>query len=224
MGTPFAGGRCYGSGMRHVALIAVIAVITCLACSATSSGTPSVPPTSASSPEGPASSPAPPTADRATEPSLAPPQPGNPPASTHAAPDADRLCAQAREWEFDEEQVLSCKLGAGVAAGPGRVDILEVTIEEAGYGEMTHALLVLQSPGEEPLFEALGEAHDVPGESVSYSLSPLQVDGDRVGVTVTETTTTYPNTGDPDGPSGEYDETSSRTLVCDLVEGVCDEA
>ena len=166
--------------------------------------------------------PAPPETSLTPQPTVVnPPTTAAEPAWTPAP--RKQLCTLALEDLGGEGPVLSCKLGWGEVVAGGRIDLLEIEVDdEMTYG--TVAVIVLQPPGEEPAFEHIAEAHEVPGESTSYEISLPEVEGQTVRLRIVDTTTTFPNTGDPDSPSGEYDETTRRTLVCDVADGFCREA
>ncbi len=142
------------------------------------------------------------------------------PSLTATAADAQALGALLSEEVLDEP-TYECTLSHGlVVADRGRADVLECKTEAVQLDEV--AYLVLRLPDDDPRFEALATGYEVPGEGCSYTLSTPTFDGSTLRMTVTETTTTYGNTGDPDEDPDESSEVMSTVLRCGLPDDGCE--
>lgn len=122
----------------------------------------------------------------------------------------------------DPTTIVSCTFvpGGKELPGGGRVDVLELA--SLSDDEVKHAYAVLRVPGEYPLTERMAEERSVPGEESVYRLEPIALAGNVATFRATETVTTYPNTGDPDEPSGEYDEVSKVVVRCSITDVECE--
>lgn len=123
----------------------------------------------------------------------------------------------------DPATILSCTFvpGGKPLPGGGRVDVLELGFDSE-IGDMKHAYAVLRVPGEYPETEQMAEERSIPGEETVYRLEPIAVAGSVATFRATETVTTYPNTGDPDEPSGAYDEVAKVVVRCSITDVSCD--
>lgn len=121
--------------------------------------------------------------------------------------------------------IVSCTFVPGGKAlpGGGRVDVLELAFESE-EGEIKHAYAVLRVPGEYPQTERMAEERFIPGEETVYRLEPIALAGNVATLRAEETVTTYPNTGDPDEPSGAYDEVIKVVVRCSITDVACERA
>lgn len=127
---------------------------------------------------------------------------------------APALCASLVN-EPDGLQRSEFKRGGITLPGDARADVLECTYNEPTNGEMVAAYLVIRVTGEEFVTsEALGEAYEVPGNSVSYRLGRVERVGTGVRIRVTNTDTIYPNTGYPEASSRPEVDNSRREINC----------
>lgn len=133
--------------------------------------------------------------------------------------EAEALCNDLEE----PTNVVSCTFvpGGKDLPGGGRVDVLELDFHSED-GAIKHAYAVLRVPGEYPLTERMAEERSIPGEETSYRLEPIALAGNVANFRATETVTTYPNTGDPDEPSGEYDEVAKVVVRCSITDVACE--
>lgn len=123
----------------------------------------------------------------------------------------------------DPTTILSCSFvpGGKELPGGGRVDVLELGFD-SDVGETKHAYAVLRVPGEYPETEQMAEERSISGEETFYRLEPIALAGNVATFRATETVTTYPNTGDPDEPSGEYDEVAKVVVRCSISDVSCE--
>lgn len=132
--------------------------------------------------------------------------------------EAQRLCS----LEVDEEvRVQRCAFGVGQdLPGNARVDVLEFNYSE--MADVNVAMLIIRTPEdrEYPITFTLATAEEAPGMEDAYTLGTISVTGTRITVPVEFVSTTYPNTGDPNQPSGAYEERSSYTVQCEAMNGV----
>jgi hypothetical protein len=123
----------------------------------------------------------------------------------------------------DPTTILSCTFvpGGKELPGGGRVELLEIGFD-SDMGEMKHVYAVLRVPGEYPQTEQMAEERSIPGEETVYRLEPIALESHMATFRAQETVTTYPNTGDPDEPSGEYDEVAKVVVRCSITTVECD--
>lgn len=133
--------------------------------------------------------------------------------------EAQALCNDLQ----DPATILSCSFVPGGKPLPrgGRVDVLELGFDSE-IGEMKHVYAVLRVPGEYPETEPMAEERSIPGEETVYRLEPITLAGSVATFRATETVTTYPNTGDPDEPSGAYDEVAKIVVRCSITDVSCE--
>lgn len=168
-----------------------------------------------------------------SEDAVAPPQPAPPAAAEDEAEpapketvatttaDAKALGALLSEATLDSP-AYDCVLSNGLELGSGaRADVLECETEEIQQDEI--AYLVIRRTGEDPWFEALATAYEIPGQSCVYTLGTPQFEGTTLRISATETVTTYGNTGDPDADQDESTEVSTTTLTCVLPDDGCEQ-
>ena len=143
--------------------------------------------------------------------------------STEATDSASALSTTAEEAsaiceELGLEEIITCAFREGSQALPGgaQADLIEAQTEDPARGETKSLVLVVRVPNDPDLTTTLelGEAYDVPGESVSYEVGSFSVDGDTLSLPYSNIATTYPNTGDPDEPTGEYTERDDMVARC----------
>lgn len=151
----------------------------------------------------------------------APTDPAAPAASAYdvSETEARRLC----EAELDEDvRLISCAFGAGHDVPEGRVDVLEfVYVQDV---RVSAAMLILRSPEdmEYPGTFTIAEAEEMPGMEEEFTLGTLSVSNGRITLPVETVSTEYPNTGDPDMPTGAIEERESFVVQCDAMNGVYD--
>lgn len=128
---------------------------------------------------------------------------------------APAICAALAS---EPESVRRCTFLRGGVSLPGgaRADLLELAYDSAEVGEVFEAYLVVRMPNEEyPVTRLLGERTDVPGMSTDYTLGRLERTPSGVRVRVTNTDTTYPDTGMP-GPGRAEVERARLVVTCTL--------
>lgn len=133
--------------------------------------------------------------------------------------EARRLC----EAEVEEGvQLISCAFGAGQDVPGGRVDVLEFVYSD--NARVSVAMLILRSPEdmEYPGTFTIAEAQEEPGMEEEFSLGTLSVTNGRITLPVETVSTEYPNTGDPDEPTGATEERESFVVQCDAMNDVYD--
>jgi hypothetical protein len=95
--------------------------------------------------------------------------------------------------------------------------VLELQYDSVEIGEIVQAYLVVRIPIDEyPTTLLLGERTDEPGMSTTYSLGRLERTRTGVRIRVTDTSTIYPNTGDPSRPTGAEVERARYVATCTL--------
>ncbi|MFK8004207.1 MAG: hypothetical protein AB8H86_31870 [Polyangiales bacterium] len=148
-------------------------------------------------------------------------EPAAPAASAYdvSETEARRLC----EAELDEDvRLISCAFGAGHDVPEGRVDVLEfVYVQDV---RVSAAMLILRSPEdmEYPGTFTIAEAEEMPGLEEEFTLGTLSVTNGRITLPVETVSTEYPNTGDPDEPTGATEERERFVVQCDAMNGVYD--
>ncbi|MEZ4382890.1 MAG: hypothetical protein R3A79_16260 [Nannocystaceae bacterium] len=174
-------------------------------------------------PKAPAPAPAP-ASDEASATSGEPPAaPEEPPplAPTASQAEADAICRDA--LVLDEEATLTaCKLLPGGVAlpGGGRVDVVEIEYDGMDHGETKEAHVVMRVGGSVST-QVLGEQYEIAGQSVSYTLGALRLEGDAAVIASTHIEHTFPNTGEPDADPEDYQEIVERTTRCEFPDGTC---
>lgn len=160
-----------------------------------------------------------PTDSTATEPAAdAPVEPvdDEPPVVVDMTPAAaPTICAALVD---EPESVRRCAFLRGGVSLPGgaRADVLELAYDSVEVGEVFEAYLVVRMPNEEfPVTRQLGERTDVPGMSTDYTLGRLERTPSGVRIRVTNTDTTYPDTGMP-GPGRAEVERARLVVTCTL--------
>lgn len=119
--------------------------------------------------------------------------------------------------ELRIEDATRCEFreGGQTLADGARVDVLELTTDDAMRGETKVLVVVLRAVNDpDPILLEVAEAYDVPGESVSYEVGEFTIGDGTVTLPLSVTATTYPNTGDPDEPTGEYFEREDSVVRC----------
>lgn len=117
--------------------------------------------------------------------------------------------------ELHIEDAASCTFreGGQQLSDGARIDVLELTMDD--MRETTVLVVVLRMVNDpDPMLMEVAEAYDVPGESASYEIGEFSVSDDTVSLPLTQIHTTYPNTGDPDEPTGEYSEREESVVRC----------
>ncbi len=137
---------------------------------------------------------------------------------------ANEVCAEIAGDEYDEAPVVTCKFTSQGPALPGgaSVHILELLLEDDSYGEIFLAYVVMHTEEEWAIYEQLGEAYEIPGESLEYSLGKPQHQGDRIRIKSTEIATTFDNTGDADADVDEEVERTTYLTTCSIRDGECE--
>lgn len=145
------------------------------------------------------------------EPAEEPPPPVPVDMTPAAAP---ALCASLVN-EPDGLQRSEFKRGGITLPGDARADVLECAYNDPTNGEVVAAYLIIRVTGDDFVTsEELGEAYEVPGNSVSYRLGRVERVGTGVRIRVTNTDTIYPNTGDPEASSRPEVDNSRREINC----------
>ncbi len=122
------------------------------------------------------------------------------------------VCAELRI-----EAATRCELreGGQTLADGARIDVLELTTEDAMRGETKVLVVVLRAVNDpDPILLEVAETYDMPGESVSYEVGEFTIGDGIVTLPLSVIATTYPNTGDPDEPTGEYSEREDSVVRC----------
>lgn len=158
---------------------------------------------------------------------MAPAEPAAPtePTAEGASPSYDVSEREARricDLELDEgASVQSCTFGVGHdLPGGARVDLLELVYSD--MGQVSVAMLILRSPEdmEYPNTFTIAEAREEPGMEEAFTLGTMSVSGTRITLPGETVSTEYPNTGDPDLPTGATEERENFVVQCDAMNGV----
>ncbi|MFT5355078.1 MAG: hypothetical protein ACI9KE_002294 [Polyangiales bacterium] len=159
--------------------------------------------------------------------SPAPVQPTAPtePTAEGASPTYDVSEREARricDLEVEEgANIESCAFGVGHDLPGARVDLLELVYSDMGSW-VSVAMLVLRSPEdmEYPNTFTIAEAREEPGMEEAFTLGTMSVSGTRITLPGETVSTVYPNTGEPDLPTGAIEERESFVVQCDTMNGV----
>ena len=142
----------------------------------------------------------------------------SPAESSPVAPEASTRTEEAAAIceELALEDVIGCSLRDEQQLLPNdvRAELVEVSTEDAMRGETKILVIVLHTPDEVVTSLELAEAYDVPGESLSYEVGAFGMEGDQLFLTFTLVADTFPNTGDPDEPTGETTEREEMIVRC----------
>ena len=133
--------------------------------------------------------------------------------------EARRICELKLELDEDME-LIRCAFGAGQdLPGRARVDVLELVYLNGA--RVSAAMLVLRSPEERefPDTFTVAEAAELAGADEVFTLGTLSVTNGRITLPVESVYTEYPNTGDPDLPSGAIEQRSNFIVQCDATDG-----
>lgn len=127
---------------------------------------------------------------------------------------APTICASLEDDPSSLRRSAFRRGGVTLADG-SRADVLECASSDAVNGETVRAYLVIRTPGEAYVTSTmLGEAYDVPGNSLSYRLGRLERRPTGVRMQATQTDTIYPCTGDPSESCPPEVERARVTVSC----------